>query len=126
MATSYVDKVTERMHELLWQNILEEWLTVQLPILLPWLAWPIIGPIANKLIRDAIDNYLAEPLFTLLSRFGVFTSIDWKEDSIYDAYEVEAKKLVIAQDGDTWSEKDEKDFTDAARKLIRFNLKFSS
>ena len=114
------------MHELLWDNILEEWLTVQLPLLLPFLAWPLVGPLASRVIRDAIDNYLAAPLFTILSRFGVFTSIDWKEDAIYEAYEKEATALVLAQDGDTWSEEDETNFTNAARKLIKFNLKFAS
>lgn len=122
MAKSYVDKVTDTMHQLLWDNILEELVKVSLPAL-PGVGPFFANPIVNSIVRWAIDEFLFEPLLKLLTRWGVFTSINWQNAEIYAAYEKEAIKLVGLQDKDVWSPEDEKAFTDAARKLIVFNIR---
>jgi hypothetical protein len=119
---SYVENVQNMMNRLLWDNLLEEWIRGVL-LTVPVFSWPIIGPIASKLLRDFIEDHLIDPLFNALSRFGVFTSIDWQNQQIYAAYYEEAIKLVPLQEKEVWSPEDERKFTDAARKLIRFNLK---
>lgn len=119
---SYVEKVANTMKELLWDNILEELVRVSLP------ALPVVGPffaikIVSDLILWALQEYLAEPLFKIMSRFGVFTSIDWQGTAVYNAYEAEAKKLIPLQDKEVWDKKDREVWRNAARKLIRFNLR---
>ncbi len=119
---SYVEKVADTMKLLLWDNILEELVSVTLPTL------PLVGPffavpIVNKITLYLVQEFIAEPLFLIMSRFGVFTSIDWREDAIYKAYEVQAERLVPLQDKDVWDEKDRKEWRDAARELIVYNLK---
>lgn len=118
MAKSYIEKLSETMHRILWENILEEWLT-KLMITVPVLGWPVIKDIVLYLV----DTYIVEPLFIALTRWGVFTQIDWKNNEIYAAYRQEAVKLIGAQDQAEWPELDRKAFKDAARKLVRFNIR---
>lgn len=129
MAKSYVEKVTDMMHQLVWNNVLREWVYYSLP-LIPVVGkvflFPVFGKFLLDIVMKLIETYLEYPLFLILSRWGVFTSIDWKEDKIYNAYEKEAKKLLPLQDKEEWNKADEKAFTDAARALIRLNLKPSS
>lgn len=119
---SYVEKVTDTMKKLLWDNLLEEFVIVELPLI------PVIGPVfaiplVNKLTVYFIQEYIAEPLLKVLTRFGIFTSIDWKEGAMYNEYEARAKKLISLQDKEVWNEEDRKAWRDAARALIHFNLK---
>ncbi len=118
MSQSYVEKVSDTMHRLLWDNLIEEWIAGLIKTI-PVLGWPVISNVFLYLV----ESYLVEPLFTALSRFGVFTSIDWQNDAIYTAYKAEAIKLVGAQDKDEWPEVDRKAFKDAARNLVRFHFK---
>ncbi len=129
MAKSYVEKVTDTMHQLLWNNILREFVYISIPTI-PVVGQvfliPVVGKVFLDIVMKLIETYLEYPLFLILSRRGVFTSIDWKEDKIYNAYEVEAKKVVLAQDKDAWDPKERKEFRDAARALIRYsNMHFS-
>src|SRR5574343_961145 len=122
MTLSYVEKVAKTMHQLLWQNMLRELVTVSLA------QTPVLGvffslPPVQFLIMIFIEKYFEKPMFTILSRFGVFTSIDWKNEEQYNEYELQAKKLVPLQDKEEWNEADRKLFKDAARSLIRFHLK---
>lgn len=110
------------MVDLLWNNILEEFFFVSLASI------PIIGKILNfpgvkGIVSYLVEKYVAERLLNILVRWGVFTSIDWGNAAIYRAYEVEAEKLVSLQDKEVWDQEDERKFKDAARKLIRLNLR---
>lgn len=110
------------MHSLLWDNILEDFFFVSLasiPIVGKILAFPGVRP----LVEHLVEKYITERLFEILTRWAVFTSIDWGNSQVYNAYENEAEKLIDLQDKDEWSKEDEKRFKDAARKLIRFNLR---
>jgi len=118
VSKSYVGKIAETMHRLLWENIIEEWLS-KLMIQVPVLGWPVI----RDVVLFLVDRWLVEPMFLIASRWGVFTSIDWKNNEIYDSYRQEAVKLIGAQDQDVWPEPDRKAFKDAARKLVRFNIR---
>ncbi len=126
MAKSYVEKVQNTMHELLWNNMLREFVYVSIPtipVVGQIFLFPVFGKILLDILMKLIETYIELPLFLILARWGVFTSIDWQEDKIYKAYEAEAIKLVPLQDKDVWDPEDEKRFTDAARNLIKLNLK---
>jgi len=119
---SHIEKKSEMMHSLLWDNILEDFFFVSLasiPIVGKILAFPGVRP----LVEHLVEKYITERLFEILTRWAVFTSIDWGNSQVYNAYENEAEKLIDLQDKDEWSKEDEKRFKDAARKLIRFNLR---
>lgn len=115
MNQSRVDKVADTMHRLLWENVLRDWVA-KLLVTVPVLGWPVF----NQVFLFLVDNYLVEPLFKELSRWGVFTSIDWKTDEQYQAYKEQALALVAAQGQDDWPGREE--FKNAARNLIRFHL----
>lgn len=106
------------MHRLLWTNLLKEWASGLIKTV-PVLGWPVI----NNIFLYLVDTYLVEPLFIALSRFGVFTSIDWQNDEIYNSYKSEAVKLIGTQDKDVWPEIDRKAFRDASRNLIKFHIR---
>lgn len=105
------------MNRLLWENILQQFLDSYLIAQSPILGW---APIRNT-IDFLVDHYVAEPLFSILVTWGVFTSIDWKTKEVYDSYEKAALTLIHTQ-GDIWDDKDRKAFKDAARELIRFSF----
>lgn len=114
---SQVERVTDIMHRLLWNNILEVWVS---GILRPV---PVVGlPVIRSIVMWLIDKFVVVPLFEILVRYGVFTSIDWGTEEVYNAYEAEAKKIVGMQDAEEWPENERKAFRDAARKLIHFEL----
>jgi len=111
------------MHQLLWTNLLESGVRAGLTAI-PWLGQILTAfPPLMSIILYFISKYIEYPVFLMLTRFGVFTSIDWHEEAIYREYEKQAIKLIPLQEKETWDEADEKAFTDAARSLIRFNLK---
>ena len=102
------------MSRLLWDNILRGYLA-SMTKAVPILGWPVI----NNVFLYLIENYLIDPLFNELSRYGVFTSIDWKNTEQYAAYRQEAVKLIGAQNGE-WPDREK--FKNAARNLIRFDV----
>ena len=110
------------MHRLLWVNILSEGVRAAL-LTIPFAQWFFKLKPVQDLILYLIDEYIVEPVFLLLVRFGVFTSIDWQNEATYRAYEKEAEKLIPLQDKEEWNEADRKKFRDSARSLIRFNLR---
>lgn len=103
------------MHRLLWDNILQE---LMVAVLGSALQIPLVADIATLLI----DRFIAEPLFEILTRWGVFISIDWKNEEIYSAYEKQAESIIDLQDKEEWNNEDRKRFKDAARALIQFNI----
>jgi len=114
---SRVDKVQETMQRILWDNILEDFLSNLM------LAYPVLGwPVFREIILLLVEKFIVKQLFTVLARWGVFTSIDWQNEVIYEAYKSEAIRLVGAQEKDDWPEHERKAFKDAARKLARFNI----
>ncbi len=131
MPDSYIDQKTDMMHQLLWNNILRQFAATALPLAFAWI--PIVGPIIaamlatpffNAIAMFFISKYIEVPLFYLLVRWGVFTSVDWKEDAIYNAYEAQAERLLPlhGKPEKDWTPQDEKDFADAADALIRFHI----
>jgi len=102
------------MQKLLWENILRSYV-VSITKAVPFLGWPVI----NNVFIFVLEEYLVEPLFNELARYGVFTSIDWKNTEQYAAYRQEAVKLVASQGGE-WT--DRESFKNAARSLIRFHI----
>lgn len=125
MAKSYIEQKMEMMHRLLWTNILRQWVEMALwtiPYIGPFLKLPVI----DDIVMWAIETYLEKPLFLILTRWGVFTTVDWQETKIYNEYEKQAEKLVKAQENPTWDPKDRGEFRNAARALIRFNIRIGS
>lgn len=123
MPDSYIDQKTDMMHHLLWNNILKQIVIVELaavPYLGPFLSW---GPV-RETILFVVSNYVEIPLFRALVRWGVFTSVDWQEDRIYSAYEIEAEKLLPlhGKPEQEWTKEEEKEFADAAENLIHFHI----
>ncbi len=120
---SYIEKQTDMMHQLLWKNLLEDGVRAAI------LGIPFVGPFLTafppfmNILLFFISKYVEVPLFLALTRFGVFTSIDWQDQNVYNAYAAEAAKLIPLQDKDTWTSAEEKAFTDAARNLIRFHVR---
>jgi hypothetical protein len=122
MGTSYVEKKTDLMHQLLWSNFLKIWVETALwtiPVVGPFLKIPFV----DAIIMALIENYLEKPLFKIMVRWGVFTSIDWQEDGIYRAYEKQAETLLPLQEKSEWDPADREKFRNAARALIHFNLR---
>lgn len=113
---SHVEAISESMKRLLWNSILQELLTVWLRTI-PFFGWPVV----KDVVIWFVETQLAEPLFIILSRWGVFTSIDWQNSAIYAEYEKEAKLLITHPD--EWTKEDRRRFKDAARRLIRLTLK---
>lgn len=132
MTKSYVDQRTDIMHQLLWDNILREFVRVEmvaLPLVIPGVGPLLSGilstPPIQEIVLFLISRYLEVPLFRLLVRWGVFTSVDWKEDAIYNAYEATATRLLPELGGKPdkdWTPEDEKAFEDAAADLIRLHI----
>lgn len=132
MPDSYVAQLSDLMDQLLWTNILREYVAVEL-VALP-LAIPVVGGAISAflaldpvqaIILKLIESFVAMPLFTLLVRWGVFTSVDWKEDAIYDAYQTQAQALLPTH-GTTppalWTPEQDKAFSDAADNLIELHV----
>lgn len=132
MPESYIDQKTDMMHQLLWNNILREFVGVALPMLflpIPWVGPFIAGALSTPIFRTIaltlISHYIEVPLFRLLVKWGVFTSVDWKEDGIYNAYEKEAIRLLPQLGGKPekdWTADDEKKFADSSANLIEFHV----
>jgi len=120
--TSYVEKVTNIAHMILWDNILEEFISVSLPAI-PYVGVVFANPIVNRLTLWFVDKYLAYPLFLLLCRKGVFVTIDWETEAQYNAYHEEAKKLVPLQEREHWDEDERKKFKEAAKNLIIYHIR---
>lgn len=122
MAKSYVDQKLDLMHQLLWSNFLKEYVETTLWTI-PW-AGPLLKiPFVDAVLMAVLENYLEKPLLKIVTRFGIFTSIDWQSAETYDAYEKQAEKLLAAQAAGEWDPTDRKAFRDAARSLIRFNIR---
>ena len=117
---SQVERVTDAMNRILWDNLLRDFLH-GLFASVPVLGWPVI----SDLILMFFDKFVMMRLFNVLATWGVFTSIDWKNDEIYSAYKAEAIKLVAMQDRPDWPDVERKAFKDAARKLVHFNISSS-
>ncbi len=131
MPDSYIDQKTQLMHQLLWNTILRQYVAIELvalplgiPVVGPFISMCLANPIIQGLVLDLISHYIEIPLFTLLCRWGVFTSVDWKEDSIYNAYEEQANKLLPLQGkpAKDWTPEEDKAFSDAAANLIRLHI----
>lgn len=118
MGESYVERVANTMYSLFWESVIMPKIKA-LMLTVPVLGWPVISDVVIYLF----EKYVSRPLFLELSRWGVFTSIDWGGDDIYSAYKKEAEKLVQAQGGEVWNETDRKRFSEAAKRLIVLHLK---
>lgn len=131
MPDSYIDQKTAIMHQLLWTNFLRQYVAVAIPAALS--AIPVAGTflaalfstsVVQTIVLTVLGNWLY-PLFRIMVRFGVFTSIDWQEDSFYAEYEKEATRLLPQLGGKLekdWTPADEKSFADAADNLIRLHV----
>lgn len=118
MSKSYIEQKTDLMTRLLWENILQELFESWL-VTLPFLGWPVI----RNVVVWFVENYLVEKLFKIATRWGVFTSIDWQNEKVHKEYSKQADKLIAAQNVGEWDPDDRKKFKEAARNLIRFNLR---
>ncbi len=118
MSESYVERISSTMHRLLYINIIEPQLKLFL-VGVPILGWPVI----RDIILYAINTYLIEELFLSLTRFGVFTSIDWENDKQYEAYKSQAIRIIGMQDRMEWPKNDREEFKKSARALINFHVK---
>ena len=133
MATgSYIDQKTDLVNQLLWTNLLRQWVVIEVPIFLATI--PVVGPflamaIGRGPILDFIlwllDKDIIWKFFDILVRWGVFTSIDWQEDAIYNSYATQADALlkVIADPNGVFTPAQDKAFSDAADSLIEFHFK---
>lgn len=119
------------MNQLLWTNLLRTWTSVEITALLT--AIPVAGPVlasfwnlgpVQDLVLWLLDQEVVWKLFYVLSRWGVFTAIDWQEDSVYAAYEAKAIDLLktIADPRGVFTPEQDKAFSDAADALIEFHF----
>lgn len=115
---SKVSDVSDVMRRLLWSNLVEAWARKMIATV-PVLGWPIIKDVFFYLL----ENYLVEPLFTELARFGVFTHIDFRDDAEYQAYKKEAA-IVIEKQGtsEEWTKEGKEAFKNAASNLIVLHI----
>jgi len=131
MPKSVVDQKTDLMNQLLWTNLLRTWTSVEVTALLmaiPW-AGPVLaafwklGPVQD-LVLWLLDKEVVWKLFYVLCRWGIFTTIDWQEDSVYAAYEAKALDLLktISDPRGVFTPQQDKDFSDAAYALIEFHF----
>lgn len=115
---SKVSDVSDVMRRLLWSNLVEAWARKMIATV-PVLGWPVIKDVFFYLL----ENYLVEPLFTELARFGVFTHIDFRDDAQYQAYKKEALQVIEKQGtSEDWAKEERQAFRDAASNLIVFHL----
>lgn len=129
---SYIDQKTDLMNQLLWTNLLRQWVMIEFPIALaaipyvgPFLAMAIgRGPILDFVVW-LLDKEIVWKFFYLLCRYGVFTSINWQEDVVYASYEKKAAELigVINDPRGKWTPAQDKAFSDAAFNLIELHFR---
>lgn len=115
---SKVTDVSDVMRKLIWNGVVEAWVR-KMMIAVPVLGWPVVKDVFLYLV----ETYLVGPVFEELARFGVFTSIDFRDEHQYQAYRKEAEKIIALQESSAdWKAEERKAFRDAARNLIVFNL----
>lgn len=115
---SQISDTAEVMRKLLWQNLVKAW-AEKAVIVVPFLGWPVVKQVFFYLI----ETYLVDPLFVDLARFGVFTSIEWRDEIEYAAYKTEAQKVIVLQSlSSDWPKEEREVFKNAAKNLIRFHV----
>lgn len=112
--------------------MLREWFRVDVPIALA--AIPVaggflvslwsLGPVQD-LVLHLLDAEVVWKFFYILTRWGVFTSVDWQEEKIFDAYSKKAEELlpIIKDPRGVFTPEQDKAFTDAADNLIELHLR---
>jgi len=114
---SKVSDAADIMRKLLWTNLVKAWALKAITVV-PFLGWPIV----KDVFFFILEKTLIDDLFMELSRFGVFTSIDWQSNEEYEAYKKEAEKLVPLQSTPEWPLEERKKFREAASALIHFHI----
>jgi hypothetical protein len=117
MPKSKVENVTDTIRRLVWETLARKWLEGLM------LTVPVLGlPIIRNVVLYLFETYVLDALFQELARWGVFQSIEWKNEAQYNKYKSEALKLVEAQALPEWPAKEREAFKNAARELIHFNI----
>lgn len=107
------------MKRLWWTNIIQVFIDVELQTIPGIGVYFTLAPV-KYLVHLLMDKWISYPLFNFLSRWGVFNSIDYQEEEIYQSYSVQADLLIAAQEKGQWNERE--DFKKAAKNLIRFHI----